>query len=73
MPVNRGAKVVKGYVIVNADGREQPIRAVNREGARRHARQFARTHDADFKLIELREGRPTFVVDIYRRQARESG
>jgi hypothetical protein len=63
---------IKSYVIADADGRTlREIHCSNRERARRQARQFARTHDADVKLIEVRENRADFVVDIFRRQARE--
>lgn len=71
--MNRGAKVVKGYLLVGTDGRSlQELRAGNRETARKFARRFARSYDADCTLIEIREGKPAFLVEAYRRQARES-
>jgi hypothetical protein len=72
MGSGHGFSPIKAYILTDADGRTlQELKAANREQARKHARQWARTHGIGFKLIELRAGKSDFVVDIFRRQGRE--
>ena len=65
-----GNHPTKSYLIADADGRTlREIHCTNRAQARKHARQFARLHDADVKLVEVRAGRENRLVDTF--QARE--
>jgi hypothetical protein len=68
--MNHGNHPTKSYLVVDENDRTvQELHCANRQMARKEARRLARRTHGDVKLIELRDGRESRLVDTF--QGRE--